>query len=248
MKKLILFLAVILFGYEAKVEPFETYVIKAAVSGEVVKTNKNLESKNLKNALIVKLDDKVEIANLKNLQNQINFLKREIKNQSEIVKRKKAIYLRYQKLSSKSVEQKDNKFYDYTASLNQLLNLKSNLSNLTEQVVKTKDLLDKKNIKFSGYLYEIDVSKGDYVAPGVKIALGYDVSKEKIDIFVPVDKINSVKNSVVYINGKKSSFKISKIWKMTDTKYITSYKVELTGKGLKLGDIVNIEFKTELDD
>ena len=241
MKKLILFLAVILFGYEAKVKPFETYVIKAAVSGEVVKTNKNLESKNLKNALIVKLDDKVEIANLKNLQNQIDFLKKEIKNQQEIVKRKKSIYLKYKNLSSKSVEQKDNKFYDYTASLNQLLSLKTNFSNLEDQVIKIKDLLDKKNIKFSGYLYEIDVSKGDYVAPGVKIALGYDISKEKIDIFVPVDKINSIRNKIIYINGKKSSFKISKIWKITDTKYITSYKVELVGKGLKLGDVVTID-------
>ena len=245
MKKLILFLAVVLFGYEAKVKPFETYVIKSSVGGEVVKTNKNLESKNIKNALIVKIDDKVEKANLKNLQNQIAILKKEIKNQQEIVKRKKAIYLRYKNLSSKSVEQKDNKFYDYIASFNQLLNLKSNLSNLKEQIVKTKDLLDKKNIKFSGYLYEIDVSKGDYVVPGGKIALGYDISKEKIDIYVPIDKINSIKNKVIYINSKKSSFKISKIWKMTDTKYITSYKVELTGRGLKLGDIVNIEFKTK---
>ena len=245
MKKLILFLAVVLFGYEAKVEPFDTYVIKASVGGEVIKTNKNLEAKNLKNALIVKLDDKVEIADLKNIQNQIDILKREIKNQQEIVKRKKAIYLRYKKLSSKSVEQKNVKFYDYMASFNQLLNLKSNLSNLNDQKVKIKDLLNKKNIKFSGYLYEITVSKGDYVAPGVKIALGYNISKEKIDIFIPIDKINSIKNKVIYINGKKSGFKIYKIWNMTDTKYITSYKVELVGKGLKLGNIVKVEFKRD---
>ena len=245
MKKLILFLGVLLFSYEAKVEPFNTFVLKSAVSGEVVKTNKNLEAKNIKNALIVKLDDKVEKSNLKNIQNQIKILKEEINNQQEIVKRKKSIYLRYQNLSSKSVEQKDMKFYDYISSLNQLLNLKTNLSNLNNELVKVKDLIDKKNIKFSGYLYEISVSKGDYVAPGSKIALGYDISKEKIDIFVPIDKIDLIKNKIIYINGKKSNFKISKIWSMSDTKYITSYKVELEGKGLKLGDIVNVEFKRE---
>jgi len=245
MKKLILFLSVFLFGYEAKVQPFETFVIKAAVSGEVIKTYKNLEAKNLKNVLIVKLDDKVERANLKNIKNQIDFLKEEIKNQEEIVKRKKSIYLRYQKLSSKSVEQKDMKFYDYIASFNQLLNLKSNLSNLNDQAVKIKDLIDKKNIKFSGYLYEITVSKNDYVAPGIQVGLGYDISKEKINIFVPIDKINYIKNKTVYVNGKKSNFKIYKIWNITDTKYITSYKVELVGKGLKLGNIVKIEFKTD---
>lgn len=244
MKRLILFLAVFLFGYEAKVQPFETFVIKAAVSGEVLQTYKNLEAKNLKNALIVKLDDKVEKANLKNIKNQIDFLKEEIKNQEEIVKRKKSIYLRYQKLSSKSVEQKDMKFYDYIASFNQLLNLKKSLSNLNDQTVKIKDLIDKKNIKFSGYLYKITVSKDDYVAPGMQVGLGYDISKEKIDIFVPVGEKNYIKNKIVYINGKKSDFKIYKIWNMTDTKYITSYKVELVGKGLKLGNIVKVEFKT----
>ena len=244
MKKLILFLSVFLFGYEAKIQPFETFVIKAAVGGEVIKTYKNLEAKNLKNALIVKLDDKVERANLKNIKNQIDILKKEIKNQQEIVQRKKSIYLRYRKLSSKSVEQKDMKFYDYIASFNQLLNLKSNLSNLNDQAVKIKDLIDKKNIKFSGYLYEITVSKDNYVAPGIQVGLGFDISKEKIDIFVPIDKINYIKNKTVYINGKKSDFKIYKIWNMTDTKYITSYKVELVGKGLKLGNIVKVEFKT----
>ena len=244
MKRLILFLAVFLFGYEAKVQPFETFVIKAAVGGEVIKTYKNLEAKSLKNALIVKLDDKVEKANLKNIKNQIDFLKEEIKNQEEIVKRKKSIYLRYQKLSSKSVEQKDMKFYDYIASFNQLLNLKKSLSNLNDQTVKIKDLIDKKNIKFSGYLYKITVSKDDYVAPGMQVGLGYDISKEKIDIFVPVGEKNYIKNKIVYINGKKSDFKIYKIWNMTDTKYITSYKVELVGKGLKLGNIVKVEFKT----
>jgi len=245
MKKLILFLAVFLFGYEAKVQPFETYIIKASVGGEIVKTYKNLEAKNLKNALIVKLDDKVEIANLKNIKTQINILNQEIKNQESILKRKKSIYLRYQKLSSKSVEQKDMKFYDYMASFNQLLNLKTNLSNLYDQEVKIKDLIDKKNIKFSGYLYKITVSKDDYVAPGVQVGLGYDISKEKIDIFVPIGEINFIKNKQIYINGKKSNFKIYKIWDVTDTKYITSYKVELIGKGLKLGNIVKIDFKKE---
>ena len=112
-------------------------------------------------------------------------------------------------------------------------------------LAKTKDLINKKNIRFSGYLYEIFVEKGDYVNIGRDIALGYDLSKEKIDIFVPIDKIDTIKNKKIYINGKKSNFKISKIYKVTDTKYITSYKVELVGNGLKFGDIVKVEFKTE---
>ena len=245
MKYLIIFVTVFLFAYEAKVEPFETYHIKAAVNGQVVLSKKNLEAKNLNNKLIVKIDDNVEVNELKNIQNQINILKEEIKNQEEIVKKKKWLYNRYKNLKSKSLEQKDLKFFDYVAAKNQLLNLKSQLSSLYTNLAKTQDLIDKKNIKFTGYLYEIFVEKGDYVNVGRDIALGYDLSKEKIDIYVPIDKIDTIKNKKVYINGKKSNFKISKIYKVTDTKYITSYKVELVGNGLKFGDIVKVEFKTE---
>jgi len=245
MKYLIIFIAIFLLAYESKVEPFKTYHIKAAVNGQVVFSNKALEAKNLNNKLIVKIDDNVEINELKNIQNQIDILKEEIKNQEEIIKKKKWLYDRYKKLKSKSLEQKDLKFFDYIAAKNQLLNLKSQLSNLYINLAKIKDLIDKKNIKFTGYLYEIFVEKGDYVNIGRDIALGYDLNKEKIDIYIPIDKIDTIKNKKVYINGKKSNFKISKIYKVTDTKYITSYKVELIGKGLKFGDIVNVEFKTE---
>ncbi len=62
---------------------------------------------------------------------------------------------------------------------------------------------------------------------------------------MPINKIDLIKNKVVYINGKKSNFKISKIYKVTDPKYITSYKVELIGNGLKFGDVVRINFKTK---
>jgi len=74
------------------------------------------------------------------------------------------------------------------------------------------------------------------------VARGYDISKQKLYIYVPIDKIDSIKNKKVYINKKRSNFKIYKIWKIPDDKYITSYKVELIGKGLKFGDIVNVSF------
>lgn len=245
MKYLILFISVFLFAYQAQVKPFLTYKIRAAVSGEVVFSNKSLEGKNVHNALIVKIDDTVEKNELKNLNNQINILKKEIKNQEIIIKKKKQLYDRYKKLKSKSLEQKDAKFFDYIASKNQLLNLKSQLSSLYSQKAKIEDLLNKKNIKFSGYLYSINVNKGDYVSIGSEIALGYDISKQKLDIYVPINKLDSIKNKIIYINGKRSNFKIYKIYSVTDPEYITSYKVELVGNGLKFGDVVTINFKTK---
>jgi len=105
--------------------PFDEFNIKAAVNGKVVATFKNLEAKNIKNQLIVKLDSKAEEIDLNNTLKEINILKKEIHNQEQIVKRKKNTFLRYEKIKSKSIEEKNMKFYDYMASFNQLLTLKS---------------------------------------------------------------------------------------------------------------------------
>jgi len=244
MKKLIfLMVTVFLFAYEAKVEPFEVYKIKSSVAGEVVQSNKNLEATKVKNALIVKIDDKQNIIDLKNMQAQVKILNEEIINERAIVKRKKRVYEKYKTLKTKSQTEKDLKFYDYMGALNQLLNLQSQFNNTLANIEKLKDTINKKNIKASGYVYKIYVNRGDYVAPGILIADVYDISKQKLTIYVPINEINSIKNKKVYINGKLGDFKISKIWNVPDTQYVTSYKVELIGKGLKFGDIVKVEFK-----
>ncbi len=244
MKKIFLFFSVfiIMYGYTARVLPFENYNIKAAVSGKIVKTYKNFEYSYINDKVIVKIDSKKEKIDLENVKNQISLLKEEIKNQEKLLNRKKNTYLRYANLKSKSLDEKNLKFYDYMASFNQLLILKSNLSGLIDQKNRLLDVLDKKNIKFKGYLTEILVSKDDYVNPGSLIAKGYDISREKLYIYVPVGKIDDIKNKKIYINKKKSNFKIYKISKIPDEKYITSYKVELVGNGLKFGDIVDVEF------
>ena len=245
MKKILLFLASLLLAYDARVLPFDEYDIKSAVSGKVVFANKNLEAKNIKNEIIVKLDDFNEKVNINNTLIQIKIIKREIENQEQILKRKQKTYLKYKNLKTKSKLEKDLKFYDYINAFNKLLSLKSNIENLKSNLKKLKDLINKKNIVANGYIYKIYVDKGDYVTPGRLIAKVYDVSKQKLYIYVPIDKINQIKNKKIYINDKLSNFKIYKIWKIPDETYITSYKVELIGNGLKFGDIVNVKFKKE---
>ena len=245
MRKVLVFFIITLFAfaYQAKVEPFDVYKIKASVGGKVIKANKNLEAKNVQNREIVKIDDKQNLIDLQNLQAQIKILKEEIKNQSAVVKRKKRIYEKYKTLKTKSQNEKDLKFYDYMNALNQFLNLKSQFNNTLANIEKLKDTVSKKNIKVSGYIYKIYINKDDYVAPGVLIADVYDISKQKLTIFVPIDEIEGIKNKKVYINSKPSSFKIYKIWKVPDTQYVTSYRVELVGSGLKFGEIVKVELK-----
>ncbi|GAB6074647.1 efflux RND transporter periplasmic adaptor subunit [Nautilia lithotrophica] len=245
MKKFLIFALsmVFLFAYEAKVEPFEIYKIKASVTGEIILSNKNLEAKNVQNREIVKIDDKQNLIDLKNLQAQVKILNEEIINQSAVVKRKKKIYEKYKTLKTKSQSEKDLKFYDYMNALNQLLNLKSQFNNTLANIEKLKDTISKKSVKVKGYVYKIYVNRGDYVAPGVLIADVYDISRQKLTIFVPIEDIDFIKNKQIYINGKKSNFKIYKIWNVPDTQYITSYKVELVGNGLKFGKIVKVDFR-----
>jgi multidrug resistance efflux pump len=243
MKKFIIFLAVILFSYDAKVMPFDEFDIKSDVSGKIIYANKDLEAKNLKNEIIIKIDSFSQRVDINNTLSQISILKQEIKNQKEIVKRKKATYLKYKNLKTKSQLEKDLKFYDYIASFNQLLNLKKTLFNLQNSLKKLKDIVNRKIVKVNGYLYQIYVNKGDYATPGRLLAKVYDVSKEKLYVYVPIDEIKNIQNKSIYINGKKSNFKITKIYKIPDESYITSYKVELLGNGLKIGDIVKVEFR-----
>jgi len=234
--------AVFLYGYSAKVEPFEIYKIKSAVNGSVVFYEKKAEA-NLFKGLLVKIDDNNEKIELENLKTQANLLKEEIKNQEEIVKRKYDTYKRYQKLKTKSVEEKNMKFYDYINAKNQLISLKTQLSNLNANIKKLIDTINKKNIKVSGYVNKIYVKTGDYVAPGSLIAEIDDITKQKLTLYVPINEIDKIANSVIYINNRPSNFEIYKIWRVPDDKYVTSYKVELIGSGLKIGEIVNVEFK-----
>jgi len=244
MKKTLFLLAgLFLYAYEAKVEPFDIYKIKSSVSGSVVTANKNLEAKHVKSALIAQIDDVQNRIDLQNAVDQEKILKEEIKNQEEIVKRKKDVYYKYKNLKTKSQTQKDLKFYDYMGALNQLLNLRSQLKNTQANIKRLKDIISKKSIKASGYVYKVYINKRDYVMPGQVVADVYDTSKEKITIFIPVEKIEGIKNKTVYINGKKSDFKVYKIWSVPDSEYVTSYRVDLVGNGLKFGEIVKVELK-----
>lgn len=243
MKKFFILLsAIVLFAFNARVEPFDVFLIKSSVAGSVTAIKKEVEAKEYK-GIIVKIDDKQEQIELKNLKTQAKFLKEEIKNQELIVKRKYDTYKRYEELKTKSLDEKNIKFYDYISAKNQLINLKTQLNNTLSSIEKLKDTINKKNIIVNGYINKILVNKGDYIAPGTPIVEVDDIKKQKLVIYVPIDEIENIKNKKIYINNKPSNFRVYKVWVVPDSKYITSYKVELIGSGLKLGEIVKVSFK-----
>jgi len=231
-----------LFAYYGKVEPIDTYTIKSDISGKVVEVNKSSVATNYK-GVVIKIDDYQDRINLKNYEIQVKNLKEILNSQLEILKRKKAIYESYKNLKSKSSYEKNLKFFDYQNSLIAYNQTKNSISNLEAKIKSLKDTISKKNISFKNYIYEIDVNRGDYVTFGKILAKTMDLSEAKIYIYVPINKIDSIKNKKIYIDDKLSDFKIDYIEKVADSKFVTSYKVKLVGKYPTFSKIVKVEFK-----
>ena len=230
------------FGYYGKIEPIESYNIKSDINGKVIEVNKTAEATNYK-GVVIKIDKYQDEVNLKNLKNQLNNFNLILDSQKQILKKKKGIFETYNRLDSKSKFEKDLKFLDYQNSLILVNQTKNTISNLKAQIEVLKDKIKKKTISFKNYIYQINVNRGDYLNFGTPIATTMDISKQKIYIYVPIDKIETIKNRKIFINGKKSNFKIAYIQKVADKNFVTSYKVKLVGNYPKISDIVKIEFK-----
>jgi len=232
----------LLFGFYGKVEPYQIYNIKSDVTGKVIEVNKSAEGKVAK-GIVIKIDDYQNRIDLNNLRTQLKNLKIVQKSQEEIMKIKEKIYSVYKKLKTKSQFDKDNKFFDYQNSKITFFQTNNTISSIKAQIKKLEDTISKKQIAFKNYIYSLNVNMGDFVNFATPIATIMDISKTKIDIFIPIDKIENLKNKRIFINGKLSNFKIEKIYKVSDDKFVTSYKVELVGQYPKISDIVKVSFK-----
>lgn len=236
MKKIIS--AILLFSsisfameYYAKIEPIKTYSVKSSVSGKVEFVNKNFEAKNLENTLVVKLDDKVNKIDLEQ-----SMLK--LKNLKQILKIEKNTLAKFKKISSKSQFDRDNQKI-------KILNISSNISDLEVKIATLKDIIKNKNLyEKNSYLYNISVEVADYVNPGSLLYTAMDLSSGKLEIFVPISEVKTIKNKAIYLNGIKTDLKISKLYTIADTKHISSYKVEIIiPKPKQFSSLVKIEFK-----
>jgi len=200
--------------YYAKVEPIHTYKVKASVSGKVVKANTEFESKFIKKALIVKLDDQVNQIDLKQSKLKLDNLK-------EIQRLEQENLERFKKVSSKSK-------FDRDAQRIKILNADSSVNDLETKVATLQDTIANKNlVEQNRYIYEIAVEVGDYVNPGTHLYTAMDLSKGKLEIFIPIDQTEGIKEKTIYIDGEKTDLKISKLYTVADSQHISSYKCEI---------------------
>ena len=217
--------------YYAKLEPSNTYNIKSSVSGKVIYVNKAQESKSVLSETIVKIDDKVNKIDLEQSRNKLKLI-------NQMINIEDNNYKRLNRVSSKSAFEKD-------AQKLKVINLQSQKADMIIKIENLKDIISNKRlVEKSNYIFNISVKKGDYVNPGTLLYEAKDLSKSKLEFFVPISQIDDIKNKTIYLDGVKSDIKINKIYSIADSTHISSYKVQLILKNMnKFSRLIKIEFK-----
>ncbi|MGB5506040.1 MAG: HlyD family efflux transporter periplasmic adaptor subunit [Sulfurovum sp.] len=213
---LLLFTPLFLFAkvHYAKVEPYESVILKSAVSALVMDVDLDAEGSVVDQKRVIYLDDRLDKMNLKTSNENLLIL-------HETLKRQESYFQRMDKLKTASTTQKDNAFYSFASSKTQYLDVQYKIAQL-------EDSIEKKSIVLQDmYLYEIMVRKGDYVTPGSPLARVVDASRAKLVLFLEPAELEQIEQKTVYLNGEKTDYKVDKVWRVADEKFISSYRAEI---------------------
>jgi multidrug resistance efflux pump len=263
MRYLFLFLSPILIFakvHYAKIEPYESITLKSAVSAQVVSAKIELEGKLIKNSTIIQLDDRLDKIKLKSdrealilIDNMIESNQNNLSSLSESLERQEAYYNRISTIISASETQKDKAFYSYISAKTQYFSTQEKIDSLKKQkldlnynIERLKDSISKKSIRVKKrFLYKLLVNRGDFVNMGVPLAQIKNLTRAKLVLFLEADEIKDIKSKKIYIDGKVTKYKISKIWSVTDEKFISSYRTEIVIKNPKksFSKLLKVEFK-----
>ena len=213
---LLLLTPLLLFAkvHYAKVEPYESVVLKSAVSALVIDVDLDAEGTMVEGKRVVYLDDSLDKINLKISKESLLIL-------HETLKRQESYFQRIDKLKTASTTQKDNAFYGFASAKTQYLDMQYKIAQLEDSIEKKSIVLDHM------YLYEIMVRKGDYVAPGSSLARVVDTNRAKLVLFLEPSELEQLEHKTVYLNGEKTAYKVDKVWRVADEKFISSYRAEI---------------------
>ncbi len=260
---LLLFVSPILAKiHYARVEPIHRYLIKASISGSVIYSNKDLEGKFVDSAIVVKLDDSDEKIRLADAKEALRLEKESLKLIQEMIpqlkesyERQKAYYERLSSIQSSSQAQKDQAYSAMVSAKNQYISTKTKLlisqekiSQLISQIALLKKSISRKNIDLnSRYLYSLSVKEGDFVSPGKEILKADDINGSRLTIYLDKDELDGIMQKKVYINNKlNKNATIEKVWRVSDSKYLSKYKAEIVIKPpLPFSILVKVELKDD---
>lgn len=263
MKNIILFtlLSITLTAseYYSKAEPYRFYTLQANVPGLIFFADEDVEGKVLSKKNFIIIDDELDQKELdllkqkkRNLQKSLELNQKMSKNLSNMIERKNRNYERIKNLPIKSNIEKDKEFFDLSTTQNQQLStlekietIHSQLNDTRLRLIQLQRSIQDKHISAEGMvLYKLHVKKGQVVAMGMSLAEIADISKAKLTIFLNKDEIEDVRSKTIYLNDKPTNYEIDKIWPLSDTEHISSYKTEIVIDAPKqFSQLYKIEFK-----
>ncbi|MDD3592476.1 MAG: hypothetical protein PHO65_07535 [Sulfurovum sp.] len=198
----------------AKLEPYESVTLKSAVSALVLDVDLEAEGSLVDQKRVIYLDDRLDKINLETSNENLLILQ-------ETLKRKESYFHRINKLKTASAAQKDEAFYSFASAKTQYLDMQYKIAQLEDSIEKKSIVLHRK------YLYEIMVRKGDYVSPGAPLAKIVDASRAKLVLYLDSEELEGIEEKSVYLDGKKTAYKVDKVWRVADEKFISSYRAEI---------------------
>jgi multidrug resistance efflux pump len=232
----------------AKVEPYDTVVLKSAVSAQVLFVDLDAEGSVVEDGEVIHLDDRIDQVDLassreslKLLQSMLKINEKSAASLADSLVRQKAYFERMNSLSTTSKTQKDNAFNAYAAANSQYLGSEEKIESIKKQILdmeykiaKLEDTISKKSIRLKGdYLYRLSVRAGDFVSPGSPLATIEDHSRAKLTLYLEASEINAIATKKVIIDGQETSYRVDKVWRSADDTFISSYRAEIYIKAPK---------------
>jgi multidrug efflux pump subunit AcrA (membrane-fusion protein) len=263
---LLLFFVVSLFAniYYAKVEPYELRKISSNVSGEVLFTAENMLGKRVSKKPYILIDSQLDRDELATINTKLKFFKNSVmsnqiilQNLEKTLRLKRENYKRVRGLRIKSQIDKDNEYYNLISSENSFVSTQKEINTLKISIadleLRKKQLLkniNDKSLHAEGFvLYSLEVKPGQVVSVGTPLATVADISKALLTIYVDDEDLKNIDHKLIYINGKKTDYKVDRVVRIADTKNISKYKAQIIIKAPKVfSKLAKIELKDKSDE
>ncbi|TKI69550.1 HlyD family secretion protein [Sulfurimonas crateris] len=247
--------------YYAKVEPYEVRDISANISGLVLSADEALVGTVLTSKPYIKIDSEVDEKELRLIKEKLMYITNSLEmseavlvNLEDSLVRKRENYRKIEPLKFKSSVEKDREFYDLIASENLYLNTRKEIQNLKVQISDlrlrevqlTRSIKDKNLVAEGFVLYEMMVKPGQVVGVATPLAKIADTSKALLSIYLDEEDVLDAKKRVIYIDGEKTSYRVSRLLNIADSKNISKYMAQIVTDSPKLfSKLVKVELKNE---
>ena len=245
--------------YYSKVEPYEVRTISANIAGLVEYVDEDSLGKILDAKPYVIIDaqlDKDELAYTKekiaNLKETLELNARMLQNLQESLVKKRENYKRVEALKIKSQIEKDKEFHElitsensYIATQKEIVSLKTQIADLELRKAQLIRSIQDKTLTAKGFvLYSLAVREGQVVTMATPLAKVADVSRGLLTIYLDEEDVEGAKGRLVYINGQRTDYKVSRLLRIADSTNISKYMAQIVIDSPKVfSKLVKIELK-----